>query len=72
MPRKPAPPARSSASSGRGHADAKRAPTIAALRTEIDRLDKELVSVLNRRAQVAAQIGQVKERDGIDVWVAVP
>jgi chorismate mutase/prephenate dehydratase len=56
------------AAPARGHADAKRAPTLANLRTEIDRLDKELVAMLNRRAQIASQIGQVKERDGLDVW----
>ena len=49
-------------------ADAKRAPTLAALRAEIDRLDKELVVVLNRRAEVAASIGQVKVTQGLEVW----
>jgi chorismate mutase / prephenate dehydratase len=67
MPRKTAPPPRSPSSS-RGHADTKRAPTLASLRSEIDRLDKELVSLLNRRAEISTQIGQVKERDGLEVW----
>jgi chorismate mutase/prephenate dehydratase len=41
---------------------------LANLRTEIDRLDKELVNLLNRRAQIASQIGQVKEQQGMEVW----
>jgi chorismate mutase/prephenate dehydratase len=72
MPRKPVPERRPSSrttgSSPRGHADAKRHPTLASLRAEIDRLDKDLVTLLNRRAAVAAQIGQVKEQQGLEVW----
>lgn len=49
-------------------ADAKRAPSLASLRGEIDRIDKELVRQLNRRAEVALSIGQVKQRQGLDVW----
>ena len=49
-------------------ADAKRAPTLAGLRSEFDRLDKELVALLNRRAELSLQIGQVKQKQGIDVW----
>ncbi|GAC1470457.1 MAG: prephenate dehydratase [Isosphaeraceae bacterium] len=48
--------------------DTKRAPTLTDLRGEIDRLDKELVSVLNQRAEVALKIGQVKQKQGIEVW----
>jgi chorismate mutase/prephenate dehydratase len=65
MPRKPA---TSPASTSRATADNRRAPTLAGLRAEIDRLDKELVALLNRRAEFAAQIGQVKEKQGLDVW----
>lgn len=57
----PAPPARAKA-------DTRRAPTLATLRAEIDRIDKELVVLLNRRAEVATQIGQVKEAEGLDVY----
>jgi chorismate mutase/prephenate dehydratase len=53
---------------GKGRVDTRRAPTLASLRAEIDRIDKELVGLLNRRAEIAAQIGQVKERDGLEVW----
>src|SRR5262249_33552321 len=70
MPRKPeSPKARSLVTAtARGRADAKRAPTLAGLRSEIDRLDKELVALLNRRAEIAAQIGQVKQRQGLEIW----
>ncbi|MBX6316761.1 MAG: chorismate mutase, partial [Isosphaeraceae bacterium] len=70
MPRKPAldPRVTPPAKTARGQADARRVPTLASLRAEIDRLDKELVTLLNRRAEIAAQIGQVKEQQGLDVW----
>ena len=72
MPRKPAPEPRpapsASAGAGRAKADAKRTPTLAGLRAEIDRIDKELVALLNHRAEVATQIGQVKEQQGLEVW----
>lgn len=69
MARKPDPD--SSARTGRspsGPADSKRAPSLASLRAEIDRLDRELVKLLNHRAEIAAKIGQVKERQGVEVW----
>ena len=53
-----------------GSADAKRAPTLASLRSEIDRIDEELVALLNRRAELALQIGQVKQQQGLEVWSA--
>src|SRR4051812_6636233 len=68
MPRKPpdshapSPPPASAA------ADAKRAPSLASLRGEIDRLDKELVVLLNRRAEISLQIGQVKQKQGMEIW----
>jgi chorismate mutase/prephenate dehydratase len=71
MSRKVAPDSRPAPSSNArrgGAAEAKRAPTLAGLRAEIDRLDKELVGLLNRRAEIASQIGQVKESQGIEVW----
>lgn len=68
MPRKPAPDNRRAPGPKANAADAKKAPTLASLRSEIDRLDKELVTVLNRRAEIAAQIGQIKEKQGLEVW----
>ena len=38
------------------------------LRSEIDRIDKELVDLLNRRSEVAVQIGQIKQAQGLDIW----
>ena len=34
------------------------------LRVQIDAIDKELLALLNRRAQVAEQVGDVKKREG--------
>jgi chorismate mutase/prephenate dehydratase len=67
MPRKP-PPERRPTPGAQDPADAKRAPTLAGLRSEIDRLDKELVGLLNRRAVISLQIGQVKQKQGLEVW----
>jgi chorismate mutase/prephenate dehydratase len=70
-PAEPTPPARpsrsSSASSSRG-ADSRRASSLSGLRTEIDRVDRDLVTLLNRRAEIATQIGEVKETQGLEVW----
>lgn len=52
----------------RASSDAKRAPSLASLRAEIDRLDHDLVKLLNKRAEIACQIGQVKEAQGLEVW----
>jgi chorismate mutase/prephenate dehydratase len=41
-----------------------KAPTVAGLRTKIDHLDRELVTLMNRRATLAHHIGQVKESSG--------
>ena len=37
---------------------------LADLRVQIDALDRELLSLLNRRAKVAEQVGEVKKREG--------
>jgi chorismate mutase / prephenate dehydratase len=47
---------------------AQRPPTLASLRAEIDRLDQELVKLLNRRAEIATQIGRVKNEQGLEIW----
>ena len=73
MPRKPPPdpPATASpkAKSPRP-GDNKRTPTLATLRADIDRIDKELVDLLNRRSEVAVQIGQIKQAQGLDIYSA--
>jgi chorismate mutase / prephenate dehydratase len=43
---------------------AARGLSIAALRTKIDRIDRELVARMNERARLAHQIGKVKEANG--------
>lgn len=67
MPRK-SPPERRNPATPPEPADAKRAPSLTNLRSEIDRIDKDLVRLLNRRAEVALSIGQVKQRQGLEVW----
>jgi chorismate mutase/prephenate dehydratase len=47
---------------------AKKTPTLASLRAEIDRMDQELVQLLNRRSEISVQIGQLKHEKGIEVW----
>lgn len=39
-------------------------PNLADLRVQIDALDQELLALLNRRALVAEQVGEVKKREG--------
>ena len=71
MPRKPPSDPTSSTTPGAGSpraADKKRPPTLAGLRSEIDRIDKELVGLLNRRSEMAVEIGRIKQVQGLDVW----
>lgn len=73
MPRKPVSTNRhpgSTKATTAGSADTKRPPTLSSLRGQIDQLDLDLVSLLNRRAEIASQIGQVKHNEGMDVWSA--
>jgi chorismate mutase/prephenate dehydratase len=69
MNRKPV-KARRNGTTNSAAADMKRAPSLATLRGDIDRIDKELVLLLNRRAEVALKIGQVKQAQGVEVWSA--
>ena len=39
-------------------------PDLASLRVEIDRIDQQLLSLLNERAHVAEKVGEVKKREG--------
>ena len=39
-------------------------PELLALRTQIDGLDRELLTMLNRRASLAQQVGEVKKLEG--------
>ncbi len=61
-PKEPAGPSKAS--------ESKRPPSLASLRGQIDRLDQELVELLNRRAEISVRIGQVKNDQGLEVWSA--
>ena len=39
-------------------------PTLLALRTQIDAVDRELLALLNRRAALAQQVGEIKKQEG--------
>jgi chorismate mutase / prephenate dehydratase len=42
--------------------------TLAQLRQEIDAVDRELLSALNRRAQLAGEVGEIKRHEGSAVY----
>jgi chorismate mutase / prephenate dehydratase len=44
------------------------APELLALRAQIDVLDRELLALLNRRAGLALQVGEIKKREGSAVF----
>jgi chorismate mutase/prephenate dehydratase len=44
------------------------APELLALRTQIDALDRELLTLLNRRAALALEVGEIKKREGSAVF----
>lgn len=45
-------------------------PAIAPLRARIDEVDREILGLLNRRAELAREIGRAKARTGAPVYVA--
>ena len=44
------------------------APELLSLRAQIDALDRELLTLLNRRAGLALQVGEIKKREGSVVF----
>jgi chorismate mutase / prephenate dehydratase len=44
------------------------APDLLALRAQIDALDRDLLNLLNRRAGMALQVGEIKKREGSPVF----
>jgi chorismate mutase/prephenate dehydratase len=44
-------------------------PSLALLREQIDRIDSQILALLNRRARLAATIGRAKRQDGTSVYV---
>ena len=49
-------------------ADAGKGPGLAPLRAQIDRIDRELVGLMNERAEVARQIGHIKRSAGQETY----
>lgn len=43
-------------------------PDLLALRTQIDTLDRELLALLNRRARLAQEVGEIKKKEGSVVF----
>ena len=50
------------------HDAASPAPTLPELRDRIDALDRELIAMLNRRARLAQEVGEIKKREGSVVF----
>jgi chorismate mutase/prephenate dehydratase len=70
-PRKPSPtPTRPAPEPVSKKPKVSKQPTLAGLRSDIDRLDMELVDLLNRRAEVVSSIGQLKNDQGLEIWSA--
>lgn len=49
-------------------AAAKDQPTLASLRKQIDSIDREIVQLINRRAETAQEIGRIKDENGQVVY----
>jgi chorismate mutase/prephenate dehydratase len=64
--------ARSSKSHGAASksANSHRGPTLEGLRAEVDRIDQQLVALLNRRTNITSRIGALKHVQGLEVWSA--
>jgi chorismate mutase/prephenate dehydratase len=45
-----------------------RTSTIAGLRARIDRLDRQLVKLVNERAKIALEIGKLKNSSGVSAY----
>lgn len=46
----------------------RRTQTLSRLRRQIDRIDRDLLRLLNRRAAAALKIGRLKRRQGLPVY----
>ncbi|HEV8384601.1 MAG TPA: chorismate mutase, partial [Candidatus Acidoferrales bacterium] len=46
-----------------------RAMSVQSLRREIDRLDRAVVTLLNRRAKYSLAIGRMKQREGLPLFI---
>jgi len=54
--------------SKKGAKGSSKAPSLAAVRNQIDRLDRDLVGLMNQRAKLAHRIGQIKESAGQEAY----
>jgi chorismate mutase / prephenate dehydratase len=54
--------------SKKGAASSARTPSLTSLRSKIDRLDQELVKLMNERAKIALEIGKLKHSCGISAY----
>src|SRR5688572_19583100 len=43
--------------------------SLEAARCKIDEIDNQLISLLNRRAELVHEIGQIKKKDGLEIYV---
>jgi chorismate mutase/prephenate dehydratase len=68
-PRKhPAPAVNPKGGSRSKSADSSPTTDLAPLRAQIDRIDLELVDLLNRRAAIAMEIGRIKDQQGLAIY----
>ena len=45
-----------------------RSPSLASLRSKIDRIDQEVLQLMNERAKIALEIGKLKDSSGVDAY----
>src|SRR6476661_9365158 len=43
--------------------------SLEAARTKIDAIDNQLISLLNQRAELVHEVGQIKKKDGLEIYV---
>ncbi len=53
---------------GPGASTADRAASLKTIRSQIDKIDLQILELINKRAQLATQIGQVKQEQGGDIF----
>ncbi len=68
MARKPSPSGSGSQASAPASLVPAQGESLESLRSQIDNLDRELVGLLNRRAEIATQIGRIKALENLEIW----
>lgn len=51
-----------------GKPPSRKTPNLQSLRSQIDKLDSQILKLINDRAKLAVEIGQVKSADGIEIF----